>query len=138
MSAAVLTALTSLGIEHDVKEYPTAGHAFLNDAAVGPRLLRPLFRVAGIGPDPQASADPWPRIEAFLNNICSNVNGADGHVRLPELVGESFSDAGGSGHGRDGFCHPARSAPPRTGPALPISHPSADLAQRMDGWSLAR
>lgn len=66
VAAKLETALTSLGIEHDVKEYPTAGHAFLNDAQTGPRLLRPLFRVAGVGPDPQASADAWPRIEAFF------------------------------------------------------------------------
>ena len=60
------TALTSLEVEHDVKEYPAAGHAFLNDAPTGPRLLHPLFRVAGVGPDPQASAEAWPRIEAFF------------------------------------------------------------------------
>lgn len=58
--------LTRLGIVHDVKEYPSAGHAFLNDTASGPRLLRPLFRVAGIGPEPEAAADAWRRIEAFL------------------------------------------------------------------------
>ena len=51
---------------HDVKVYPTAGHAFLNDAEVGPRPLRPLFRVAGIGPDPAASRDAWQRIESFF------------------------------------------------------------------------
>lgn len=65
-AAKLETALTSLGVEHDIKEYPTAGHAFLNDAEAGPRLLRPLLRVAGIGPDPQASAEAWPRIEAFF------------------------------------------------------------------------
>ena len=31
------TALTDLGIENSVKEFPTAGHAFLNDAEPGPR-----------------------------------------------------------------------------------------------------
>jgi carboxymethylenebutenolidase len=58
--------LTTLGITHDLKEYPTAGHAFLNDAENGPRPLRPLFRIAGVGPDPDASVDAWRRIEAFF------------------------------------------------------------------------
>lgn len=65
-AAKLETALTSVGVEHDVREYPAAGHAFLNDAQVGPRLLWPLFRVAGVGPHPQASAEAWPRIEAFF------------------------------------------------------------------------
>jgi carboxymethylenebutenolidase len=65
-AAKLEAALTDLGVAHDVKEYPTAGHAFLNDANVGPRPLRPLFRVAGVRPDPAASADAWRRIEAFF------------------------------------------------------------------------
>ncbi|MFE3824255.1 dienelactone hydrolase family protein [Streptomyces sp. NPDC059092] len=60
-------ALDRAGVVHDVKEYPGAGHAFLNDAEVGPRLLRPLFRVTGMGPDPEAAADAWRRIETFLD-----------------------------------------------------------------------
>jgi carboxymethylenebutenolidase len=59
-------ALTKVGVAHDVKEYPSAGHSFMNDAEVGPRLLRPLLRVAGIGPDPAAAADAWYRIESFF------------------------------------------------------------------------
>jgi len=54
------------GLVHDVKEHPTAGHAFPNDADVGPRVLRPLFRVAGVGPEPTAAADAWQRIEDFF------------------------------------------------------------------------
>ena len=60
-------ALTRQGVPHDVKEYPRAGHAFLNDAMNGPRPLRPLFRVMGIGPEPASAADAWRRIEAFLD-----------------------------------------------------------------------
>jgi carboxymethylenebutenolidase len=59
-------ALTKAGIAHDVKEYSTAGHAFLNDAETGPRVLRPLLRVAGMGPEPVAAADAWHRIEEFF------------------------------------------------------------------------
>jgi carboxymethylenebutenolidase len=60
-------ALTDAGVEHDVKEYPSAGHAFLNETANGPRALRPLFARMGGGPEPVAAADAWPRIEAFLH-----------------------------------------------------------------------
>jgi carboxymethylenebutenolidase len=58
--------LTRAGIPHDVKQYPSAGHAFLNDAEVGPKLLRPLLRVTNMGPEPVAAADAWQRIEAFF------------------------------------------------------------------------
>jgi carboxymethylenebutenolidase len=59
-------ALDRAGVAHDVMEYPSAGHSFLNDAEVGPRLLRPLARVAGVGPEPRAAADAWRRIDAFF------------------------------------------------------------------------
>lgn len=59
-------SLARAGIRHDLKEYPSAGHAFLNDDEAGPRVMRPLFRVAGIGPDPDAAADAWRRIERFF------------------------------------------------------------------------
>jgi carboxymethylenebutenolidase len=59
-------ALDKAGVTHDVKEYPAAGHAFLNDAEAGPRALRPLLRVAGIGPEPESAKDAWGRIEAFF------------------------------------------------------------------------
>jgi len=60
-------ALTRAGIPHDVKEYPDAGHSFLNDAENGPRPLRPLMRVMGVGPEPVAAADAWARIERFFD-----------------------------------------------------------------------
>lgn len=62
-AAKLEAALESLGIEHDVREFPTAGHAFLNDEEEGPRALRPLMRVMGIGPDPRSSPEAWQRIE---------------------------------------------------------------------------
>ena len=65
-SAALGATLSWLGVEHDVKEYPTANHSFLNDAPNGPLVLRPLLKVAGIGPDPVAAADAWQRIESFF------------------------------------------------------------------------
>ena len=45
---------------------PAASHAFLNDAEAGPRALRPLLRVAGIGPEPESAKDAWRRIELFF------------------------------------------------------------------------
>jgi carboxymethylenebutenolidase len=59
-------ALDKAGVTHDVKEYPAASHAFLNDAEAGPRMLRPLLRVAGIGPEPESAKDAWDRIEKFF------------------------------------------------------------------------
>lgn len=58
--------LTTLGVEHDVKLYPGAGHSFLNDEPNGPALLRPLLKIANVGPRPTAAADAWARIEAFF------------------------------------------------------------------------
>ncbi|MEU1302275.1 dienelactone hydrolase family protein [Streptomyces shenzhenensis] len=66
-SAARLdAALARAGVVHDVKEYAQAGHSFLNDADVGPRPLRPLFRVSGMGPHPESAAQAWQRIESFF------------------------------------------------------------------------
>ena len=39
------------------------GTRFLNDAEVGPKALRPLFRVMGIKPDPESAPEAWRRIE---------------------------------------------------------------------------
>lgn len=58
--------LTTLGIEHDVKTYPTAGHQFLNDAVNGPGLLRPLLKVTNAGPEPKAATEAWTRIDKFF------------------------------------------------------------------------
>lgn len=60
-------ALTGLGVPHDVKVYPSAGHSFLNDQENGPRLAQPLLKLAGVGPDPGAAADAWRRIEEFFD-----------------------------------------------------------------------
>lgn len=67
-AAAKLTAsLDRIGVPHDVKEYPDAGHSFLNDEESGPRFLRPILRrVLGAGPNPDATADAWGRIEDFF------------------------------------------------------------------------
>jgi carboxymethylenebutenolidase len=66
-AARLEATLDKAGIAHDVKEYPAASHAFLNDAEAGPQFLRPIMRVAGIGPEPVAAADAWARIETFFS-----------------------------------------------------------------------
>lgn len=58
--------LTTLDVPHDVKEYPTAGHSFLNDRPFGPKPTHALQRVAHLGPDPAAAKDAWTRIETFF------------------------------------------------------------------------
>ena len=65
-SQRLAQALTRDNVVHDVKEYAAAGHSFLNDSETGPRVLRPLLRVAGVGPEPEAAADAWARIETFF------------------------------------------------------------------------
>lgn len=66
--ARLEAALSAAGVPHDVKQYPTAGHSFLNDSDEDvPWLLRPLLkRVLGAGPDPATAADAWRRIDAFF------------------------------------------------------------------------
>ena len=59
-------ALAAHDVPHDVKVYPGAGHAFLNDALNGPRVIRPLAKLMHAGPEPVAAADAWRRIEAFF------------------------------------------------------------------------
>jgi carboxymethylenebutenolidase len=65
-AATLEKTLDALGIEHDIKEFDGAGHAFMNDAEAGPRPLRPLFRVMGIKPNPEAAAEAWQRIEDYF------------------------------------------------------------------------
>lgn len=59
-------ALTELGIEHDVKEYPDAGHSFLNRINVGPGL-NTLIRFAGFNYEHAAAEDAWRRILTFFD-----------------------------------------------------------------------
>jgi carboxymethylenebutenolidase len=61
------SALTRLGVEHDVREFPSAGHSFLNDRYFGPSASHPVQRVAGVGPDPRSAPEAWRRIEEFLH-----------------------------------------------------------------------
>jgi carboxymethylenebutenolidase len=59
------TRLSAVGVEHDVKEYPGAGHSFLNRPNLGPAA--PLLRVAGIGYHAPSAEDAWGRILRFFD-----------------------------------------------------------------------
>lgn len=64
VAAKLETMLTDLGVTHDVKEYPGAGHSFLNEST-GP--LASLLKVAGIGHHQPSADDAWKRILAFFD-----------------------------------------------------------------------
>ena len=57
-------ALRANGVERDVKEYPDAGHAFLNDHH---DTLSRLMRIAAIGYHEPSAQDPRRRIASFFN-----------------------------------------------------------------------
>jgi carboxymethylenebutenolidase len=59
-------ALTELGVPHDIKEYPDAGHSFLNRINVG-WAFGPLMHVAGFDYHHPSAEDAWRRIFAFFD-----------------------------------------------------------------------
>jgi carboxymethylenebutenolidase len=60
-------ALTARGIDHDVVEYPDAGHSFLNAYPAGPTLTRVMMKpVLGLGHRPVEAEDAWRRIDNFF------------------------------------------------------------------------
>lgn len=62
-------ALTAAGVDHDVKEYPDAGHAFLNnhDPAEVPFLFVLMSKISGMGYDEAAARDAKGRIISFFD-----------------------------------------------------------------------
>ena len=65
-TATLEKTLTKHDVVHDLKEYPGAGHAFMNNAQAGPAWFRPIARVMGMMPDPDAATDAWARIDSFF------------------------------------------------------------------------
>jgi carboxymethylenebutenolidase len=63
-AAELEAALTERGIPHDVKEYPDAGHSFLDRFNVGP--LAPIMQVGGVGYHQPSAEDAWRRILRFF------------------------------------------------------------------------
>jgi carboxymethylenebutenolidase len=57
--------LTDLGVPHDIKVYPEAGHRFMNKP---PAALAPLADATHMGYHPSAAEDSWRRILAFFHH----------------------------------------------------------------------
>jgi len=56
-------ALTELGVPHDVKVYPEAGHSFMSPK---PAAMAPVTALARLKYDKAAAEDAWQRIFAFF------------------------------------------------------------------------
>lgn len=59
-------ALQTLGIDHDVKEYPDAGHSFMNRINTGPGLSQ-LVKFIGLNYRHASAEDSWRRILDFFD-----------------------------------------------------------------------
>jgi carboxymethylenebutenolidase len=59
-------ALSTLGVDHDVKEYPDAGHSFLNRINSGP-VFSPIQRFVGFDYHQPSAEDAWRRILDFFD-----------------------------------------------------------------------
>lgn len=64
-AARLERVLTDVGVEHDVVEYPDAGHSFLNRHNAGP--LSVLEQVAGFAYHEPSAEDAWARILRFFD-----------------------------------------------------------------------
>jgi carboxymethylenebutenolidase len=64
-AARLEDALTAAGIDHDITEYPDAGHSFLNQHESA--LFKMIGKAIGGGYDPAAADDARPRIVAFFD-----------------------------------------------------------------------
>lgn len=62
--------LTDLDVPHDVKEYPDAGHSFLNRHNSGPFTI--LERVIGLNYHEPSAEDAWARILRFFDHHLRN------------------------------------------------------------------
>ncbi|MGH9062456.1 MAG: dienelactone hydrolase family protein [Acidimicrobiales bacterium] len=65
-AARLESTLTRLDVPHDVKEYPEAGHGFMDRHNVGPFVY--LLRVAGLGYHHASAEDAWRRILTFFGD----------------------------------------------------------------------
>jgi len=66
-ASSLTSALTGRGVEHDVKEYPAAGHSFLNVHTDSPWYAYPISRlVMRVGHEPASAEDAWHRVDDFL------------------------------------------------------------------------
>jgi len=59
-------ALSELAVGDDVKEYPQAGHSFMNRINTGP-VLNPLVRMVAMNYHHASAEDSWRRILTFFD-----------------------------------------------------------------------
>jgi carboxymethylenebutenolidase len=71
-AAELEIGLKKAGVEADVKEYPDAGHSFLNRFNVGP--FAPLVKVAGMSYHQPSAEDAWRRIFGFFETHLRETN----------------------------------------------------------------
>ena len=69
VAAKLDSALESAGVDHDVKEYPEAGHSFMNQAE-SPAWMKPISNAVGmnLGYVDTAADDAWTRILAMFGS----------------------------------------------------------------------
>jgi carboxymethylenebutenolidase len=65
-AARLNTALEALEISHDVRDYPDAGHSFMNRLNTGP-VLSPLVKFVGLSYHHASAEDAWRRILTFFD-----------------------------------------------------------------------
>jgi carboxymethylenebutenolidase len=66
-AAKLDSALTTLDVPHDVKEYPSSGHSFLTDSRIPAPMSVVSKIVMGHGKGRDAATDGWDRIFAFFD-----------------------------------------------------------------------
>jgi carboxymethylenebutenolidase len=66
-AATLRSGLERAGVPHDVKEYPDAGHSFLNHSAA-PAWAAPFTRSMHAGHVDTAASDAWDRIDAMFSS----------------------------------------------------------------------
>ncbi len=59
-------ALRELNVEHDIHEYPDAGHSFMNRINTGP-LLNPIVHFVGFDYQHDSAEDSWRRLLNFFD-----------------------------------------------------------------------
>jgi carboxymethylenebutenolidase len=73
-AARLERVLTELGVEHDVKEYPQAGHSFMNRLSFGPGL-GPVAHLVGLDYHHPSAEDSWRRIFTFFDQHLAQSGG---------------------------------------------------------------
>ena len=81
-SAKLESALQTLGVPHDVKEYADSGHSFMNRINAGP-ALGPLMKFVGMNYVHGSAEDSWRRILDFFDTHVRDDDDAAAHPSAP-------------------------------------------------------